>query len=532
MATNSSAPTPTSSSMMNMIRAGNNAKYPGYSHTPEDKHKLLVQTPYGRATVLRTSLDEKGTVTMRELELTDWKSAVAPNEQTQPQGPQKDGSKVEEHKNRKGNSPVRPATLFSPIMFPSVQPAVGNDVVCLYGRGRVIGIRPAEQQVAVRLSSWRLAGRSLVTCYLAMDKVQVVRDKKLYEMSVYERVEFAQELKSKTAADFVAKNYSAALHTYASAVDAVRYVQHKSDSSNEVRADLVVLMITCSNNAATCCTKLLHWDEAEKFARNTLVIIDALEPKKGKRIHILLNQSGYTDLKLFGEWRVKSCIIIAKALAEKGDSEEAIEILKTAREVIDKYTAQEYVKQPALKASIKTLVANGKEIQKLHKACKERRKVERDKEKQRARAMFGGGPSSSLSSVAEEKKEMFDSDVDSSPEKQSQKVAAAESLDPVRSVDAATPESPSGNLKKRVSFSNNDGTPPAPAFDASGHPMKKRVSFCNDPDKEFEFDKNTAADGEEPEWYQDTEVLTGLAMFAGSLGLTVLALNFALMRRR
>jgi hypothetical protein len=52
------------------------------------------------------------------------------------------------------------------------------------------------------------------------------RVQKLYEMSVYERVEFAQELKKKTAADFTAELQ--ALNTYASAVDAVRYVQHKS----------------------------------------------------------------------------------------------------------------------------------------------------------------------------------------------------------------------------------------------------------------------------------------------------------------
>jgi hypothetical protein len=382
--------------MLNMIR-GN--KYNYGDHAPEDKHKSLVQTPYGRATVLRTRLDEGGSVTMRELELTDWKTAAAHEQQQAKEGVQaKEPSR----------GPVRPATLFSPKQFPSVPCAVGDDVICLYGRGKVIKVRSEKHQVVVRLSSWRLAGRSTVTCYLSITAVQVVRSKKLYEMSVYERVEFAQELKKKTAADFTAKNYSAALQTYASAVDAVRYVQHKSDSSNEVRADLVVLMITCSNNAATCCTKLLHWNEAETFARNTLIIIDALEPKKGKRIHVLLNQSGYTDTKLFGEWRVKSCIIIAKALAEKGDYEEAMEILKTAREVIDKYTAQEYVKQPALNQSVKTLMANGKEIKKLHTQCKERRKVERDKEKKRARAMFGGGGGGAIFVSGFEEKKTFD----------------------------------------------------------------------------------------------------------------------------
>jgi tetratricopeptide (TPR) repeat protein len=269
---------------------------------------------------------------------------------------------------------------------------------------------------------------------------------------------------------------------------------------------LLVLMITCSNNAATCCTKLERWDDAEKFARNALVIIDALEPKRGMRIHKLLIQTGYTDSKLFGEWRVKSFIIIARALAEKGYSEQAIEILKQAREVIDKYTAQEFVKQPALKSSVKTLIANGKEINKLHKACKDRRKVERDKEKQRARAMFG---LSSLATVteAEEKKEMFDSDTDSPVNKSPETVPALEESSNV-SID-----SPPGKMKKRVSFSK---LPPTVQ------------EFERDAIAKIDLDE----DREALEWYQDEEVLTGLAIFAGSLGLTVLALNFALGQRR
>jgi tetratricopeptide (TPR) repeat protein len=523
------------------------------SHAPEDKHKSIVETPYGRATVLRTRLDEDdGSVTMRELELTDWKTtasatsasatsasatAAHSHEASQPQQPPKDET---------SRGPVRPATLFSPKQYPSVLPAVGDDVICLYGRGKVIQVRSSssssstepeqgpgpepgqqQQQVVVRLSSWRLAGRSLITCYLSVHAVQVVRSKKLYEMNVYERVEFAQHLKQTTAAaDFSAKNYGAALQTYAAAVDALRYVQHTSDSSNEVRADLVVLMITCSNNAATCCTKLLHWDEAETFARNTLIIIDALEPKRGKRIHVLLNQSGYTDVKMFGEWKVKSCIIIAKALAEKGDYDEAMEILKTAREVIDKYTvaaaaaedANQQPQQPVValnQQSVKTLIANGKEIKKLHTQCKDRRKVERDKEKKRARAMFGGGgaggASPSPSPVSEEKKD-FDADADDLTEKPSQTTAAAAAVAaPERHtvIGTATPESLDGMAQKKVSFSN-------------------------DPDdvQMFERDDTAKSVGEEPEWYQDTEVLAGLAMFAGSLGLSVLALNFALGGRR
>jgi hypothetical protein len=131
--------------------------------------------------------------------------------------------------------------------------------------------------------------------------------------------------------------------------------------------------------------------------------------------------------------------------------------------------------------------------------------------------MFGGGGggagSSSLSPVSEEKKETFDFDADTDDltEKPTPKAAAAAAA-PQRFtvVGTAEPESPAGMPKKRVSFSEG-------------------------PDDVQEFEPDDVAkyaDGEEPEWYQDKEVLAGLAMFAGSLGLTVLALNFALGRRR
>jgi hypothetical protein len=120
----------------------------------------------------------------------------------------------------------------------------------------------------------------------------------------------------------------------------------------------------------------------------------------------------------------------------------------------------------------------------------------------------------SLSPVSKKRKRLTDADADDLTEKPSQAAAAAAAPERFTVVGTATPESPAGMPKKRVSFSN-------------------------DPDdvQLFERDdvaraKADSAGGEEPEWYQDTEVLTGLAMFAGSLGLTVLALNFALGRRR
>ena len=93
---------------------------------------------------------------------------------------------------------------------------------------------------------------------------------------------------------------------FARAIDAVRYVQHGADSTNELRADLIVVMITCSNNASLCSSKKKDWERAEKFAANSLVLIDALESKKDtSKIRKILNNDGIKDSQLFGTWKVK-----------------------------------------------------------------------------------------------------------------------------------------------------------------------------------------------------------------------------------
>ena len=92
-----------------------------------------------------------------------------------------------------------------------------------------------DQVVVVRISSWRLARRSIVTCYLSQDAVEVVRPRRVFEMTVHEKIEHAQELKEQASTEFSKKQYSEALTLYAKAVDAVRYVQHTSGSTNEVR---------------------------------------------------------------------------------------------------------------------------------------------------------------------------------------------------------------------------------------------------------------------------------------------------------
>ena len=382
----------------------------------EDKDQAMVQTPFGKGLVVRTRKHPRtGRIISRDIELTDWKTA-APK-----------------------RGPPKPAMMYTAVEYPSVAVEVGSDVVVKsFGgqRGRVVEIRQnnnnsntekEEDIVVVQLSSWRLAGRSRVVCHAKISHVQVVRPKLIYEMNVFERVEHAQYLKDQARQVFLQKNYESALSKYALAVDAVRYVQHQATSTNEVRADLLVVMITCCNNAATCATsqataaaaatpsttKLQNqWDLVTKYAKNALVLIEALEERqtggKKSKVFDVLKKEGFDSIKIFGEWKTKSLLFLARANAEKQNYGAAMEDCKKAHETIAKYLVVVDDKNDNKSSnSNKVLLQNAQEVKRIHAACKERKKLVLKKEKQRAQAMFGGssngGNSSSSASPKSEK---------------------------------------------------------------------------------------------------------------------------------
>eukprot|EP00584_Thalassiosira_punctigera_P021247 CAMPEP_0172554884 /NCGR_PEP_ID=MMETSP1067-20121228/56866_1 /TAXON_ID=265564 ORGANISM="Thalassiosira punctigera, Strain Tpunct2005C2" /NCGR_SAMPLE_ID=MMETSP1067 /ASSEMBLY_ACC=CAM_ASM_000444 /LENGTH=488 /DNA_ID=CAMNT_0013343343 /DNA_START=110 /DNA_END=1576 /DNA_ORIENTATION=+ len=341
---------------------------------PEDADQAIVLTPYGRGLVVR-SRNSDG---IKEVQLLEWESFAKPHKQQ------------------------RPFMMYTPKDYPSVTPRVGDDVVCQYGRGRVTQISRSPDaegepslKYSIALSSWRLNGRSTVICHVTSPPPRVVRKHTLSEMDAHEKMELARSQKSKATNYFSRKkDYNLALTTYASAVDAVRNVQHDHSSTNEVRADLVVVMVTCSNNAATCCIKLEKWDEASKFAKNALVLLDALYGKRGKKIHTLLNKEGTIDAKLFGEWRAKSYLVVARSCMEGQRVNDAMGVLKKARgvaiEYIDEINAkqQDYSKEE--RASLKNLTSQVKEIRRLLVECSDKKKATKKMEKRRAKAMFGG----------------------------------------------------------------------------------------------------------------------------------------------
>ena len=165
----------------------------------EDQDRALVETPYGRGCVVRTRRDKDNNVTMREIVLQDWSSEPELSSGT-----------------------TRPSMLYSADDFPPIKPEIGNSVVTTFGRGRIVDVRK-DSMLEVRITSWRLAGRSTVTCYLVPSAVRIVQHRKQHEMTTYEKVDLGQELKQKASVKFAEKNYMDALLLYSKAVDAGKF---------------------------------------------------------------------------------------------------------------------------------------------------------------------------------------------------------------------------------------------------------------------------------------------------------------------
>jgi hypothetical protein len=431
---------------------------------------LHVVTPYGPGWVLRTRRSDG----MQEIEL--WK--------------QNDDKSMNSNNNGRRSSSM----LYSLQKYVSAPVTEGCDVLCFAGRGRVVQVRKEDASdspcapVKVRLSNWRLANRSRVYCYVSLDAVQVVRPKMVYEMSVPEKIERAQEYKDEAAQLFQTQNYAAAYDRYSRAVETVRYVQHnKSESTNIVRADLLVVMITCSNNAATCCWKLDRIEQAAIHARDASLLLDALEPKRGQKIYQELLSAGYSDEKVFGEWKVKSLLILAKTEMAQIELDACLASIQRARDTVCQYSNNNN------NSTNKILQGSDRELVKLLKSCKEHRKVQRQKEKQRAQAMFAATTEHRSAVSAERKK--------SDPCSSSSSSSRVSSPRSVENFEGSGPE---------PKISDRDKAPAAKNVEKVQPKASKSVRFhhsVDDPDIE-----------DEVPWHQDAAFLSGLGVVFGVVG--------------
>ena len=512
-------------------------KYRATPKQPEDSDQAIVHTPYGRGLVTRTRKDDA----IKEIQLLEWESLVKPTSGTKRQ---------------------TPFMMYTAVDYPSVIPRIGDDVICQYGRGRVTNMsrvttttdttidaetkkdptttKPAIKiKYTIALSSWRLNGRSDVTCNVIHPPPRVVRKHTLSEMDAHEKVSLAKTQKAKATTFFSQKkDYDLALSTYASAVDAVRNVQHDHTSTNTVRADLVVVMVTCSNNAATCCIKLQKYDEASKFAKNALILLDALYGKRGKKIHTILKSEGSIDAKLFGEWRIKSYLIVARSCIETNEIVDAMAVLKKARGVATSYidelnaSIQQHQSRQSKeeKASFKSLTIQMKEIRRLLVECSDKKKAAKKTEKRRAKAMFGGGGSSSKeedgdkenASPAETNANNKDLEQQQSDKKESSATTKNANTantpdtveDEVRHTKSETKQPPP--FKRKSSLNGNKDGRPGP---------RKSVSFSNRPPQIKEIESANSEDGEDAPWYSEHQEALIMLAVAGLSAVALMALR-------
>ena len=423
---------------------------------PDDLDQAIVDTPYGHGLVIRSRKCD-GIKEIQLLDLTNFQK-LRSDDDTDAIGtpPAKYRSSIRSER-----------MLYTTVDYPSTAPRVGDDVVCQFGRGRIQECRVDccgnnEQPVvkyAIELSSWRLRGRSSVLCYITTHTapLRVVRKHTYSEMDAIEKVELARSRKAKATNYFTkTKDYSLALSTYASAVDALRNVSHDHTSTNEVRADLLLLLITCSNNAATCCFKLNKWDEASKFSQNALILIDALHEKRGKKIHSILNREGTIDAQLFGEWRVKSYLVMAHSSMEKDDNLLAMGILKKAHLIAMKYIDHINAILPNNRskeetASCKSLISHIKDVRRVMSECSKKKKATKEIEKRRARAMFGG--TSSDNTIQKDSTESEKNHKMKGARQQHRKPTVVDKCANVTTAISSIGRSSSPACKKSVSFS-------------------------------------------------------------------------------
>lgn len=486
---------------------------------PEDADQVIVQTDFGRGIIVRTRKSDG----IKEIRL------------------------LGDNKSTNSSSPAyfvggrEPNMLYTPKDYPSVPPCVGDDVICQYGRGvlKEIIASDDDKKYTIELASWRLSGRSNVTCHVTTAP-KVVRKHTLSEMDSAERVDLAKRRKAQAAKYFAEKDYNGALNTYATAVDLVRNVQHDHTSSNEVRADLVVIMITCSNNAATCCIQLAKWEEASKFAKNALILLDALYGKRGMKIHTILNKEGIIDAKLFGEWRVKSYLVVARSCMEQGEVEDAIAILKKARGVgmpyVDELNSSSDQQQCSSsrkeeKASLRALTLQMKESKRLLAEYSEKKKaakkIEKKKAKVMAKALFGGGAADDGKENAtpdEENKvqdknssETKQTHIEDSQEKVFEDQTSGGSVGATGQTTIAGTEKKPPLLRKSSLKSKLDREYPS---------VQQSVSFSDQPPQVKEFDRAEKDDDDESLWQKHKEALILLGV-AGFSVLTIVGLRRA-----
>ena len=208
---------------------------------------------------------------------------------------------------------------------------VGAQVMTPYGRGKVVNVNGSTLQI--QLCTWKLANHQSVHCYVPVDSttaVQLLRPKPYKNLSLDEKVVYAQRLKlcatqlstttsagksrSTDTGKYLYTNeqwaldlYRKSIHVTTSLLSTTKQQQlwesslsslisplsTTSNTNNSFfmaststkdmstrKAEWLIQSVKCSNAAASCAMRLEQYDEALEWAKNALVILQALEKSK------------------------------------------------------------------------------------------------------------------------------------------------------------------------------------------------------------------------------------------------------------
>ncbi|CAM9948055.1 unnamed protein product [Phaeothamnion confervicola] len=218
------------------------------------------------------------------------------------------------------------ATAPSPPSPAPVVIAVGDEVVCTFGRGVVRDIREDGIHV-VRASAWLLANEVAPTFYLQRSALQKALPKLPFDMTPTEKLERGALLKGRGAAAYAAGEMAEANGLYCQALAVLR--TNGEDMSNKERARLLDLMVPCQNNVAMIQYKLKNFKDAILAASNAVSLCEALQSNSTGHVMRELRLRGVSDIRVL-QWKSKALFLAGRAHVGREEFAEAVQKLEAA----------------------------------------------------------------------------------------------------------------------------------------------------------------------------------------------------------
>jgi len=290
---------------------------------------------------------------------------------------------------------------------------VGGQVLTLFGRGRILQVR--STQVKVHILPWKLAnGESKVFASIPNDQVLCVLSKcRASGMDLAQKREYVQALKRAAVAQGQARRYGCALDLYRKTIAVVTALLQEtrpgadaagSDSSTSKqkhsaeRADWLVTVVRCSNNAAAICLQLDLFEDCMSLTRNAMLVLDALQGEQrpsfpgpptdtAMALQLAIDKTDSNSsceekksaaspqqvgqVRLFGECKIQSLLYMAAALLKVEQASACKKTCEQAQTILKQYSGREYLERSEYKSTLKRLVSLQKQIKALKKQARQ-----------------------------------------------------------------------------------------------------------------------------------------------------------------